>query len=107
MKKGNPRFFCEYCGAEVQRNAKNCPSCGRRFGSVRCPKCEFTADESLFAQGCPNCGYSAKPGEWPDFSPPETRDPLLKNGPLPVWVYVVTVFALVAVAGIFLLNLFK
>lgn len=69
-------FFCEACGAEVKGKADHCPSCGRSFLGIRCPRCgkEGTPDE--FLKGCPDCGYTADtrpsgdaphhiPLEWP------------------------------------------
>ena len=52
-------FFCEACGAEVKGRSESCPSCGRSFLGIRCPRCgkEGSADE--FIQGCPDCGYMA------------------------------------------------
>jgi len=54
-----PRFFCDNCGQEVGDDLKTCPFCGRYFASVRCPKCGFHGEDSLFVNGCPSCGYSA------------------------------------------------
>jgi len=54
-----PRFFCDNCGHEVGDDIKTCPFCGRYFASVRCPKCGFHGEDSLFINGCPSCGYSA------------------------------------------------
>lgn len=54
------RFYCENCAAEVKANAKVCPSCGRFFSAVRCPKCSFTGEARLFVFGCPSCGYAAE-----------------------------------------------
>ena len=95
----NPRFFCESCGEEVPRNAKNCPKCGRYFASVLCPACGFSGGEALFGEGCPSCGYSSKGkegqnslwgngGAFPDN--PERKKPA---GALPLWVYLITAAA--------------
>lgn len=59
------KFYCENCGAEVRHNTKVCPKCGRFFSAVRCPKCAFTGDASLFRQGCPSCGYAGSLGDSP------------------------------------------
>ncbi len=56
------RYYCENCGKEVKANAKVCPSCGRFFSAVRCPKCSFTGEARLFAFGCPSCGYAGGAG---------------------------------------------
>ena len=61
------RYFCESCGAEVAASARVCPSCGKAFGSVRCPSCGFEGEAGAFAAGCPVCGYAAPP--------PATREP--------------------------------
>jgi uncharacterized membrane protein YvbJ len=92
MKK--PRFFCEHCGAEVRPDEKACPRCGRFFASVRCPFCGFSGGEKLFAGGCPVCGYSS-PGS--RSRPAPDTPPLRAAGRLPVWVYILTIFALLFV----------
>jgi len=106
--KQTPHFFCESCGAEVIRNAKNCHSCGSVFASVRCPACDFVGEEALFKGGCPECGYSSKAGGkntkgdepvFPDSSVSEGGKPA---GALPVWVYFLTAAAFTAIlAAIF------
>ena len=59
LKAGKaPRFFCEHCGAEVGRDERACPECGRFFSAVRCPRCGFSGSAGKFADGCPVCGYS-------------------------------------------------
>jgi hypothetical protein len=101
---GNPRFFCENCGAEVPRNAKNCPNCGRFFASVRCPSCGFTGGEALFKGGCPVCGYSASAGKGRILPWPKKKK--IPAGTLPVWVYVTAVLALIVVLGTLVYHLF-
>ena len=64
-------FFCEACGAEVKSGASECPSCGRRFLGVRCPRCGREGRSSEFSDGCPDCGYMTD-GDQPVF-PAETR----------------------------------
>ena len=98
-KGGSPRFFCENCNAEVPKNAKTCPQCGRQFASVRCPACDFTGEETLFRDGCPVCGYSSKtrPGSGELFNGvtlPELKKPA---GALPLWVYIFTASVFTAV----------
>jgi hypothetical protein len=88
-----PRFFCEHCGSEVDRDARACPRCGRFFASVRCPACGFSGEEKLFAKGCPACGYSAFPSA--PAGPPGGKK--VRSGPLPLWVYLFSVFALLCV----------
>jgi predicted RNA-binding Zn-ribbon protein involved in translation (DUF1610 family) len=94
------RFFCENCGAEVDRDTGRCPSCGRVFSSVRCPQCGFTGEETLFKKGCPVCGYCARN----ENAAPKTEPDA--NGKLPFWVYVVAAlgFALAAVILFFRLR---
>ena len=53
-----PKFFCEFCDTEVPVNARFCPKCGRFFASVCCPRCGKIGDHTLFANGCPDCGYA-------------------------------------------------
>jgi predicted RNA-binding Zn-ribbon protein involved in translation (DUF1610 family) len=104
MKK-SPRFFCENCGAEVGRNEKACPRCGKFFASVRCPSCGFTGAEGLFTKGCPLCGYSAPPAghipgprkKPPLFKAPRYAAPRFEAGALPLWIYLLSVFALICV----------
>jgi predicted RNA-binding Zn-ribbon protein involved in translation (DUF1610 family) len=95
----SPRFFCENCGAEVPRNAKNCPKCGKFFASIRCPSCGFTGEEALFRGGCPVCGYSAPPETGKILPWPEKKKPPMTAGALPLWVYAAAVLALVSVLG--------
>ncbi|GHV56934.1 hypothetical protein AGMMS49579_22100 [Spirochaetia bacterium] len=103
-----PRFFCDNCGAEVDRDTKTCPKCGRFFASIRCPKCGFTGTEGAFTFGCPICGYSAgeaPTGLSPEKSPGKGAFPIKKNqtepeGALPVWVYIITTLAAIGVFGI-------
>lgn len=61
MKKNDSKkakFFCESCGSEVPSKSKFCPTCGKFFASVRCPKCGKTGFNEEFKNGCPNCGYA-------------------------------------------------
>ena len=58
-----PLFYCDNCGAEVGQNDPECPKCGRKFASVLCPACGFSGEESLFDNGCPECGYQVLPGK--------------------------------------------
>lgn len=61
------RFFCDLCGTEVPRNTVRCPTCGRYFTAIQCPRCGFRGEEKDFAQGCPKCGYMkiSRPGTAP------------------------------------------
>lgn len=55
------KFYCQDCGAEVPLEVDDCPKCNKRFGSVLCPKCNYTASAVKFVNGCPKCGYLAEP----------------------------------------------
>ncbi len=50
-------FYCNHCGKKVARDALRCPSCGRYFGAVLCPRCGYSGGEGEFVSGCPSCGY--------------------------------------------------
>ncbi len=81
MKK--PKYFCEHCGAEVGRNARVCPRCGRFFSSVKCPKCGFVGVADDFLSGCPSCGYAEAANDAPEaWRPAPEAAP-----PLPIWVW--------------------
>lgn len=60
-KKKEAKFFCECCGSEVPGNSKFCPTCGKFFAAVRCPKCGRTGSNNDFKNGCPTCGYAINP----------------------------------------------
>jgi rRNA maturation protein Nop10 len=86
-------------------NAKACPHCGRYFASVRCPSCGFTGDENTFRNGCPSCGYSVPPANngKSAYAPiPEKKVPA---GPLPLWVYILSIGAFIAAVAILLVKL--
>ncbi|GHV85297.1 hypothetical protein AGMMS50230_09050 [Spirochaetia bacterium] len=90
------RFFCDNCGTEVKRATNRCPRCGRYFAFVRCPQCDFTGEESLFAKGCPRCGYcAAGQGKVPAW--PAVKPRLVPAGKLPPWVYILAGLGLVLV----------
>ncbi|MDR0670485.1 MAG: zinc ribbon domain-containing protein [Treponema sp.] len=98
-----PRFFCDNCGAEVDKSAKSCPACGRFFASVRCPACGFTGGEEDFVRGCPSCGYSTPPGG------PTAKDVSGRRGQraprepgfaLPFWLYLIAALALICVLAL-------
>jgi hypothetical protein len=105
------RFFCEHCGAEVERSAKQCSSCGKFFSSILCPSCGFSGEEFLFDRGCPVCGYSSS-GKGAEKT--GTRGPgriggsKKRNGDaagaLPWWVYVLTALAVSAVLFVFIFR---
>jgi len=87
-----PRFFCDNCGNEVARDAKVCERCGRFFASVRCPSCGYTSGEKAFSNGCPSCGYSAPRVE--------NQPPRRLSTPLPLWVYILSICAFIAVCAV-------
>lgn len=109
MKKSRgkeAKFFCESCNAEVPRNARTCPTCGKFFASVRCPKCGKTGSTEDFKKGCPACGYAVhsdlKNGKYGiNYNSKDNRyfarlfGSSKKNkgsdGPLPVWIYIVCI----------------
>ena len=62
-KSKEAKFFCESCGAEVPRNSKTCPVCGKFFASVRCPQCGRIGSNEDFKNGCPTCGYAVNPDD--------------------------------------------
>ena len=121
-KSKEAKFFCESCGSEVPRNSKVCPSCGKFFASVRCPKCSATGSNDDFKNGCPRCGYAINPEsllsghsgaiklnnsgfgngkkskskielDWSIFNKRKSGAGYAESG-LPVWVYISSVFVL-------------
>jgi predicted RNA-binding Zn-ribbon protein involved in translation (DUF1610 family) len=103
--KKKPRFFCDNCGAEVGRNAKACPQCGRYFASVRCPSCGFTGDENTFKNGCPSCGYSVTPSPGSTLADTPVPEKKVPAGPLPLWVYLLSIAAFIVAVTILVLKL--
>jgi uncharacterized membrane protein YvbJ len=104
------RFFCENCGAEVPRDEKKCPECGRFFASVRCPSCGFIGEQGQFKEGCPICGYStAKPPsnskkQKNQKNRSENRKPDVS---LPFWVYILTAAVFTAILAALLFVIAK
>ncbi|HIW35979.1 MAG TPA: zinc ribbon domain-containing protein [Candidatus Treponema faecavium] len=106
MKQQNkPRFFCEFCHAEVRPDAKICTKCGHFFASVRCPQCGKVGTLELFSNGCPDCGYAGVSAAQtaPRTAPqkkaackPDRTERGGSDDSLPKWLYIVTgcVFAL-------------
>jgi predicted RNA-binding Zn-ribbon protein involved in translation (DUF1610 family) len=84
-RRSAPRFFCDNCGKEVGKDEKRCPVCGRYFSAIRCPKCGFAGEETQFRNGCPACGYSARP---PRQQKPEAAEEKVE---LPLWVYIIVI----------------
>jgi hypothetical protein len=52
-------FTCDSCQAEVDLHDTRCPSCGKVFDAVRCPRCGHQGSPSAFSNGCPKCRYLA------------------------------------------------
>jgi uncharacterized membrane protein YvbJ len=78
-------FYCNHCGKKVARDALKCPSCGRYFGAVLCPRCGYSGDEGEFASGCPSCGYledRSNPSRNGESYSQRKRKPLLDLPPL-------------------------
>ncbi|MDR2768728.1 MAG: zinc-ribbon domain-containing protein [Treponema sp.] len=96
---GPARFFCENCGAEVRRDSRQCPRCGRYFAHVRCPSCGFTGEESNFGSGCPVCGYCFKGESSDPPALPDTGKRYRPAGGLPRWVYALAAVVLAAVGA--------
>ena len=114
------KFFCESCGNEVPRKSKFCPSCGKFFASVRCPKCGRCGTNDDFKNGCPDCGYAVTQDTLQSHNQTNinfTSGNLDKNtskkfysniftsnkknkhsysdSSLPIWVYAITIFVLI------------
>jgi uncharacterized membrane protein YvbJ len=89
-----PHFFCEYCGAEVRKDAKICPHCGRFFSSVKCPKCGHVGMPDDFSFGCPGCGYALPANPAPEPMKRASALPQMAP-PLPWWAFVAVAAVLV------------
>jgi len=90
------RYFCEYCGAEVGKDARICPRCGRFFSSVKCPRCGHTGKVEDFSFGCPACGCALRPNDAPE---PIKRAPVPAS-PVPTWAYLLALLVLVALVAL-------
>ncbi len=96
-----PRYFCERCGAEVRKDAKLCPRCGRFFSSVKCPRCGHVGKADDFARGCPACGCADAANPAPDpIRPLEVEAP-----PLPWWAYLSAAILILALSLVLLRTL--
>jgi len=127
-KKKEAKFFCQCCGSEVPRNSKVCPTCGKFFVSVRCPQCGRTGTNDDFKNGCPTCGYAVNPdtigkkgsgnillnsNSGKSNIKYKNNSSFLENAfssknkssysdsSLPIWVYIVSIVALLIMVGIF------
>lgn len=90
MKK--PRYYCERCGAEVRKDARICPRCGRFFSSVKCPRCGYVGEADDFTAGCPVCGYA----DSANAAPESIRDLPPSAPPPPWWAYPLAAGAILA-----------
>ncbi|MDR2193419.1 MAG: zinc ribbon domain-containing protein [Treponema sp.] len=114
------RFFCDKCSFEVPQDAIACPNCKCSFSSVKCPACGFTGRAELFGSGCPVCGYSMDKNQsiiTATSSPAQGFQVMhdtqersanadnanimvrkarrsMEYGELPLWVYIITIIAL-------------
>ena len=59
MSSKDPKFFCEFCGAKVDKWAIQCDKCNRIFDSIKCPKCSNFGKAEDFPNGCPKCGFQS------------------------------------------------
>ena len=98
------RFRCDNCGHHVPLKHNACPSCGKVFTSVVCPKCHFEDEAHLFTNGCPDCGYQGHEGG--SGSRPRGADTPPRKG-LPSWVYLWTSLGLLALLVILVLVMFQ
>jgi uncharacterized membrane protein YvbJ len=99
-----PLFYCESCGAEVPRDEKKCPKCGKNFASVRCPSCGFIGEETRFKGGCPACGYSTAGSPKNSKKQKIIPESEKADASLPFWVYILTAAVFTAIlAALFLM----
>lgn len=94
MAAKHPKFYCQYCNAEVKQNDKLCHHCGRFFASVKCAACGYVGDAKQFGKGCPICGYAVY-GSIENFTPKNKKSKNTNTDPLPLWMYVIPSFLLV------------
>jgi hypothetical protein len=92
------RYFCEYCGNEVGRDARICPRCGRFFSSVKCPRCGHLGKAEDFALGCPECGCLVEA----NANPEPMRPAPAAAPPLPWWAFVAAAVVLLALSWMLL-----
>ena len=60
MAKQKPHYFCEACGAQVDKWDIQCPHCGKQFDSIKCPQCGHSGHAQEFSNGCPSCGFMSE-----------------------------------------------
>ena len=96
-----PHYFCERCGAEVGKDARLCPHCGRFFSSVKCPRCGHVGKADDFDRGCPSCGSFEAANPAPD----PIRPLPAAASPLPWWAFVVAAFVILGLSLVLLQTL--
>lgn len=102
MDKKKPKFYCDFCGNEVKQNDISCKKCGKFFSAVRCPSCGKTGTADVFTNGCPKCGYAFDKGinqKTTTTKPYLVKPNTVGNDPLPVWIYIVTIAAVLLIVG--------
>ena len=97
----HPHYFCERCGAEVGKDAKICPHCGRYFSSVKCPRCGHVGKADDFDRGCPSCGSFEAANPAPD----PIRPLPVAASPLPWWAFVVAAIVILGLSLVLLQTL--
>jgi uncharacterized membrane protein YvbJ len=102
--KSKAKFYCDNCGAEVGRDDEQCPSCGRYFSSVRCPRCGYSGQGDEFKRGCPVCGYSAPKETVSETKENETEGK--ESVHTPAWLYLLT-GVLVLIITVLLLDFLR
>ncbi|HKK49747.1 MAG TPA: zinc ribbon domain-containing protein [Alkalispirochaeta sp.] len=90
------RFYCEFCGAEVNEDDEVCSHCGAIFVAIKCPRCGYRDKQHRFHNGCPHCGFlSEHPGSTDEWAPIYSKraDPTYRR-PMPSWVFWVVLIVL-------------
>ncbi|MGL4987194.1 MAG: double zinc ribbon domain-containing protein [Treponemataceae bacterium] len=57
------KFSCDFCQTEVPLDAVICPTCGRSFSAIKCPKCNYKGSSAEFNNGCPKCRFKSPHGK--------------------------------------------
>jgi predicted amidophosphoribosyltransferase len=85
-------FTCDSCSAPVELHDSRCPSCGKVFDAVRCPRCGHQGPPGAFTDGCPRCRYLASPPQTGPRRAPRPRRSLFT----PVMAVLLALLALAA-----------
>ena len=111
MAKKKPKFFCDFCGNEVSQKDIFCKNCGKFFAAVRCPECGTTGTSEKFANGCPKCGYAFNNNQKGTSGQvsnsvvfPKRERNTTGGDSLPLWVYILTVSALIVIVFLFIMR---